>query len=132
MTMIEISLFLVGLSLVAFVIVQAVHTDLAFGLHYGASARDEEKSNALSKRLARVVRNQVEGVAILLPLVILADGHTLTGTEANAISEACLGYAISRPVHGLLQAVGTGWPRSIVWLIGLCALLVGYSQVALA
>lgn len=131
MTLIEISLLLVGLSLVACVVVQAVHTDLAFGLRYGASVRDEERSTALSKRLARVVRNQVEGVAIFLPLVIVADGRGPIASNAEAVSAVCLVYAISRPIHGLLHAVGAGWPRSMVWLLGLCALLAGYSQVVL-
>lgn len=132
MTLIEISLLLVSLSLVACVVVQAIHTDLAFGLSYGASVRDEERSTALSRRLARVVRNQVEGVALFLPLVILADGRGPSASTTEALSAVCLVYAISRPIHGLLHAIGAGWPRGVVWLLGLCALLAGYYQVALA
>lgn len=131
MTLVEISLLIVGLSLVAFVAVQAVHTDLAFGLRYGASARDEARSDLLSRRLGRVVRNQVEGVAMFAPLVLLTDGGGTDGGDSGVMSALCLFYASSRPVHGLLQATGVGWPRSVVWLLGFGALLLGYAHVAL-
>lgn len=39
MMMVEISLLLVGLSLVVFVVVKAVNTEFAFGLRYGPSVR---------------------------------------------------------------------------------------------
>jgi uncharacterized MAPEG superfamily protein len=131
MTLIEMSLLIVGLSVVAFVAVQAVYGDLAFGLRYGASARDEERSDVLSRRLGRVVRNQVEGVAMFAPLALLADGGGTGGGESGVMTIFCLFYAVSRPLHALLQATGVGWPRSVVWLLGFGALLLGYAQAAL-
>ena len=72
MTMMDVSTLVVGLSLVASIAVQAVYSDIAFGMRYSASARDEERSDVMSRRLARVVRNQVEGAAMFAPLAILA------------------------------------------------------------
>jgi len=123
MTMIEASLLIVAFSLIASVLVQAVQSDIAFGLGYGASARDDEKSNVLSRRLTRVVRNQVEGVAMFAPLGIL----TATGQPAGGLlAFTCLVYAVSRPVHALLYAMGFRLLRSVVWLVGFGALMLGY------
>lgn len=128
MTMVEISTLIVGLSLVAAISAQAIYSDLAFGMRYSASARDEPRDDLLSRRLARVVKNQVEGVAMFMPIVILA----ADGSERALLGWVCLAYAISRPLHGLLQALGATAIRSAVWLIGFGCLLVAYLQVAIS
>jgi uncharacterized MAPEG superfamily protein len=126
--MVEISTLIVGLSLVAAISVQAIYSDLAFGLRYSASARDEQPDDLLSRRLARVVRNQVEGVAMFAPLAILAGG----GSVGIVLGWTLFAYAISRPLHGILQAIGATAIRSAVWLIGFGCLLVAYVQVAIS
>jgi uncharacterized MAPEG superfamily protein len=127
MTMMDAATLIVGLSLVASIAAQAVHSDLAFGLRYGASARDDERSDVISRRLARVVRNQVEGVAMFAPLAVLAG----TGAGDGILGWASLVYAGSRVLHGALHALGVGAPRSAVWLIGFAALLVAYADAGL-
>jgi uncharacterized MAPEG superfamily protein len=126
-TPVELATLIVGLSLVGAVSAQAVYSDIAFGLRYSASVRDEERSDRLSRRLARVVRNQVEGVAMFAPVAILAG----SGPESDLIGWACLVYAASRLLHGILQALGAGPVRSVTWLTGFAALLVAYVDAAL-
>lgn len=127
MTLMDVATLVVGLSLVASIAVQAVHSDIAFGMRYSASARDEERSDVMSRRLARVVRNQVEGVAMFAPLAILAD----TGADAGILGWASLVYAASRVLHGALQAVGAQAPRSATWVGGFVALLIAYADAVL-
>ncbi|MDG4647909.1 MAPEG family protein [Roseibacterium sp. SDUM158017] len=127
MTPVDLATLIVGLSLAGAVSAQAVHSDIAFGFRYSASVRDEERSDVLSRRLARVVRNQVEGVAMFAPIAILAG----SGSENGVLGWACLVYAASRALHGILQAFGAGPIRSITWLTGFAALLVAYVNAAL-
>lgn len=128
MTMVEISTLIVGLSLVAAISAQAIYSDLAFGLRYSASARDAPRDDLLSRRLSRVVKNQVEGVAMFVPLSILASG----GSAGIVLGWTLFAYAISCPLHGILQAIGATAIRSAVWLIGFGCLLVAYVQVAIS
>jgi uncharacterized MAPEG superfamily protein len=127
-TIIELSTLIVGLSLVAAISAQAIYSDLAFGLRYSASARDEPRDDLLSRRLARVAKNQVEGVAMFAPLAILAGG----GSTSGVLGWILLAYAISRTLHGLLQTLGATTIRSAVWLIGFGCLLVAYLQVVIS
>lgn len=127
MTMMDVSTLVVGLSLVASIAVQAVYSDIAFGMRYSASARDEERSDVMSRRLARVVRNQVEGAAMFAPLAILAG----TGAGAGVLGWASLVYALSRLLQGAFHALGMGAPRSAIWLIGFGALLIAYFDAVL-
>lgn len=127
MTMMEVATLVVGLSLIASIGVQAVHSDIAFGMRYSASARDDERSDVMSRRLARVVRNQVEGVAMFAPLAILAG----TGAGAGVLGWASLVYATSRVLHCALHAVGVQAPRSAIWLVGFGALLIAYADAVL-
>jgi uncharacterized MAPEG superfamily protein len=122
--MTDAALLILGLTMVGAVCAQGLQTDIAFGLRYGASPRDEERGDVLSRRLARVVRNQVEGVAMALPAILLLDGGG--GLAATAI----LAHAATRPVHAVLYAFGAGAPRSAVWLVGLACLLVAYGAAA--
>ncbi len=127
MTMMDVSTLLVGLSLVTSITAQAVHSDVAFGLRYSASARDEERSDLMSRRLARVVRNQVEGVAMFAPLAILAGN----GVGNPVLGWASLVYAASRVLHGVLHAIGAQTTRSVTWLIGFSSLLIAYATLLL-
>lgn len=127
MTMTDVSTLIVGLSLVASIGAQAVYSDIAFGLRYSASARDEERSDVMSRRLGRVVRNQVEGVAMFAPLAILAG----SGTGGAVLGWAGLVYAASRVMHGALHAVGAQAARSAIWLVGYGALLIAYAHAVL-
>lgn len=127
MTMMDVSTLVVGLSLVTSIAVQAVYSDIAFGMRYSASARDDERSDVMSRRLARVVRNQVEGVAMFAPLAILAGA----GAGAGILGWASLVYAASRVLHGGLHTVGAQAPRSATWLFGFGALLTAYADALL-
>jgi len=125
MSAVDVALLIVGSSLVIAVLAQAVHFDLAFGLRYSASARDEERSSMLSRRLGRVVRNQMEGVAMFVPLAIVAQDRI----EGAGFAAACLAYAISRPIHGVFHATGAGWVRSATWIVGITLLIFLYGSV---
>ncbi len=110
------ALFGYGLILFLSIMIQAVHLDLTAGLGFTASNRDTSVDAARSivaGRLERTVRNQVEGLALFAPFVIVA---TATDISNEWTQGAALATIIARALYLPAYAFGTGWVRSVVWM----------------
>lgn len=116
---------LLGCALVMFLSIgaQAIYLDIMAGAAYGLGNRDVPPSGygEVGGRLDRNVRNQVEGLVLFIPLVVVS---AAAGVSNPWTQKAALAYLITRFVYFLVYAAGIRVVRSVVWLSGLIALLV--------
>ncbi len=105
------------------IVAQAVYMDVKAGAAYGLSNRDGTPSGIgdLGGRLDRNVRNQIEGLVMFIPLVVIsaAGGISNPWTQRAAVV-----YVITRLAYFLVYAAGVTILRSLIWIVGLVALLV--------
>ena len=110
------------LILAASITAQALRLDREAGLKYGLSSREDLPTlSPLYGRLTRNVANQVEGMALFAPMVLIAmtTDRTNVGTAAAAVA-----YAFFRAVYACAYAADvTPW-RSVYWLAGMVSLVV--------
>jgi uncharacterized MAPEG superfamily protein len=121
MTIETLTLIGLGAILFASILAQSLHTDLTAGFAYSFSSRDATAPGAgvLGPRLARNVRNQVEGLALYLPFALAASELEVS----NAWTEgAAAVYLAARTLHPLAYGFGLNPLRTLVWSAGFCAL----------
>lgn len=108
------SLFAVSGMLFVTIAVQAAHMDLTSGIPYVLSNRDAPppKEGVLGQRLARAVRNQTEGSAVWVPLVLVA---LLTDTFNAYTYWASVAVIVGRVLYVPFYLFGPGLLRSAAW-----------------
>ena len=111
-----------GLVMLLSIIAQAIYLDSKAGLGYGLGNRDAPPTGLgdAGGRLDRNVRNQVEGLAMFIPLVVVAG---LAGISNPWTQRAALVYVTTRLLYFVLYALGVKAVRSVVWGVGFFALL---------
>ncbi len=104
------------------IVAQAVYLDMKAGAAYGLSNRDGAPAGLgdLGGRLDRNVRNQIEGLVMFIPLVVISAAG---GVSNPWTQRAAVVYVIARFAYFLVYAAGVTILRSLIWMIGLLALL---------
>lgn len=120
----SIELFaLVALGIILFVsiLAQSLYLDLTSGFAYGFSSRDTpaQSHGVAGQRLDRNVRNQVEGIALFLPLAVVAAASDVSNSWTQW---AAIIYVVSRAVYPFAYVFGLNPVRTIIWSIGFLAL----------
>jgi len=122
------ALFGCTIILLVSITIQALHLDKFAGYAYTLGNRDsgDLELSPLARRLKANVGNQVEGLAMFLPLVVIIQFSDVNSilTEAGSVAYFC-----SRFIYLLCYTVGIKVIRSIVWLLGIAALLAIISGV---
>jgi len=99
------------------------------GLRWGLGPRDEPRpASALQGRMARLVANHLEGLAVFAPLVLVAHlaGIATPATEAGAVL-----YVGARAGVAIAYAAGIPVLRSVFWGAGVVGLvMIGAALVA--
>ena len=115
---------LLGCTLVMFVsiVTQAIYLDVKAGIAYGLGNRDSSPQGVgdVGGRLDRNVRNQLEGLVMFIPLVVISG---VGGISNPWTQRAALVYVATRVVYFLVYAAGVKVLRSVVWTVGLVSLL---------
>lgn len=114
---------LLGCTFILFVsiLIQGVHTDMTQGFKFslGNRNRKPKSEGPAAARLANNVNNQMEGLALLIPLIVALE---ITQSHSSLSSIGALVYLISRAVYAALYMFGVPVIRSIAWFIGIIAL----------
>lgn len=103
-------------------VLMAVPANLQLGPRYTGSARDEQRTlTGVAGRLERAFRNQLEGLVMYAPAVIVVTAADASGpfTEGCAIA-----YLAARIAYIPLYGFGVRWWRSAVWAIGFLATIL--------
>ena len=107
---------LVGCAAVMFlsIALQGLYTDVTSGLRYVFSTREEDppRHGPMGGRLDRNVRNQVEGLTMFAPLVLVA---AVAGISNNVTEIAAIVTLISRILFVPAYAFGLVPFRTIIW-----------------
>lgn len=108
------SLFAVGGMLFVTIAIQATYMDLTSGIPYVLSNRDtpQPEGGVLGQRLARAVRNQTEGSAVWVTLVLVA---LLTDTSNAFTYWASVAVIIGRVLYVPFYLFGPEPLRSAAW-----------------
>lgn len=103
------------------ILAQGFYLDLRAGLRYVLSSRETAPPNhgPLGGRLDRNVRNQVEGMMLFVPLVLVSE---LAGISNGWTQGAALAYVAARALYLPAYALALVPFRTLVWSIGLAAL----------
>lgn len=111
----------VGAILFASILAQSIYTDFRSGLAYTFSSRDEPAPGygTLGYRLDRVVRNNIEAMALFLPLAV---GSVAAGITNPSTQWAAGIYLVARAIYPFAYALGLNPLRSLVWSAGFFAL----------
>ena len=108
-----------GVSLVLFaaILIQQIAIDRKYGATYALSNRASVPVSVspLVERLTRLVRNHVEGVALFVPLGLIATGAGVSNTFTQA---GAIAFLAMRVFHLLFYAAGITPFRSFSWGIG--------------
>ena len=101
------------------------------GMDYALSNFDvRQEENKLEKRLAMVRNNQLEAMALWVPVVVAAlwvFPHDYTST---ALTYAAWGHVIARVLYSLVSVAGVPYARSAIWGVSFVAWAVVLWQVA--
>lgn len=79
------------------------------------------------ERLYAAQQNAWEALAMFTPAVLVA---TLTGVEASTGTTAGLVFCVARTLHGLAYAMNLGTIRSLIWFVGVGAIIYLFVQAA--
>ena len=104
------------------IFLQGLHLGATVGNAYVISDRSEPApfEGPIGGRLARNVRNQVEAMALFVPLVLIA---SLAGISNGWTQTAALVFVCARVAYVPLYAFGVKGLRSMAWTVGFFALL---------
>ena len=113
----------------ALVVAQQLYNDLAKGVAWALSNREDQDMPAASMRFDRAMRNHIENAALFIP-VALAVALAGLGTQTTAL--AALAFVVFRAGHSLTYALGVTHVRSAFWIGGIVATVVtGWPLVTL-
>ena len=117
-------MMLVGVVAVFFclILLQSLTFILAVGPIAAAGNREELSGDpaGLAGRVKRTVNNHLEGLVMFAPLVLIISQAGLT-TPATAMAAQV--YLGARIAHALTYIAGIIWVRTIVFVIGMIALV---------
>lgn len=104
------------------IFLQGAHLGASAGNAYVVSDRSAPApfEGPMGGRLARNVRNQIEGMALFLPLVAIA---TFAGISNGWTARGALVFVCARALYVPLYAFGVPGLRSLVWTAGFFALV---------
>ena len=124
----------VGLSavLIVLITIQGSIVPLIHGLGWGLGNRDEPRDpSVFHQRVTRTIANHMEGMAVYVPLALIAGlgglSNSLTVLGAEIFLAARIAFAI-------LYVIGVPYLRSLSWgvaTIGLFVVLAGLVQQAM-
>ena len=101
------------------------------GFGWGLGSRDKaQEFTAMQGRAARAVANHLEGLAMFVPLVLVAHIANVS-TELTVLG--CIVFLVSRAAFAILYLAGVPVLRSIAWgasIIGL--LMIAYELIRAA
>lgn len=119
----ELWMLFAALGVTAFsIFVQGMHLGATVGNAYVVSDRSEPApfDGPMGSRLARNMRNQIEGMALFVPLVMIA---FLSGISNGWTQTAALIFVCARLAYVPLYAFGIKGLRSLAWIVGSFSLL---------
>ncbi len=102
--------------------VQAMSLLVAIGPKAAASSREglPAYQNGLAGRAQRAMANHIEGLAMFVPLITVI---AVAGIATPVTALASKVYLGSRIAHAIVYLIGIAWIRSIVFAIGMAALI---------
>ena len=119
---------LLGCTFILFIsiLLQGFHTDFTQGFKYALSNRDKmpNPETSATLRMSNNVRNHVEGLALLVPLILILD---ITEAYSSLSEMGAWTYLVSRSAFAVCYVFGIKIIRSLAWFIGifgLCLILI--------
>ncbi len=102
--------------LVILLLMQPLVRDIAVGFKYTISNFDERVDEGVfARRLAMVKDNQIESLAIFLPLVALLNWEDIEHSHLGVVG---LIFLVARLVYAMVSLAGIPLARSLAWSIG--------------
>ncbi len=100
-------------------LMQPLMRSAKLGLRYALSNLDERvDEGVLARRLAMVKRNQIEALAVLVPLVLVAPGLAASHPQAGWAAST---FLLARLAYTAVSLAGIPVLRSTAWVIGFAA-----------
>jgi uncharacterized MAPEG superfamily protein len=119
------ALYVVAAILLVLLSVQGMLAPITHGLKWGLGPRDEPRTpSILQGRMNRIVANHLEGMAMFIPLILIAD---LADVSTPLTQWGAVIYAGGRAAFAVVYLVGVPVLRSATWgaaMVGLLA--IGY------
>lgn len=114
--------------LLVLLFVQQIHHDVAQGIRWTFGTRHEKARSPLAGRIARAVRNHVEGAAIFTPLALAVVVAGLTSETTAGGAMAFVGF---RVVYTVSYVAGLPYVRSAMWTGAIVSsVVVGWPLIA--
>jgi len=104
------------------------HIALTAGITWGVGRRDQPREiSDLGRRIERTIINNMESLAVFVPLVLVIQ---IVGLSDELTRFSAQAYVLSRLVFAILYIANIPYLRTIMWLAGQGFLLMlGYSIV---
>ncbi len=120
MTELSLALFANSILLGVILLLQPLWRDIKHGMAYTVGTFDERKPETVfERRLVMVVRNQIEALALLLPLAVLL--FTVDAIESTLLAYAAIAHMASRVLYALVALAGIPLLRSLFWTVSFAA-----------
>lgn len=109
---------------------QPLARTLSSGLGYALSTLDERvDEGVVSRRLAMIVRNQVEAITLWAPIALIGQQAALSHPHLAAISVV---FLTARVAYAIISLIGIPVLRTASWIVGFFAWAYLVSVVWLA
>ncbi|MEX1366412.1 MAG: MAPEG family protein [Nannocystaceae bacterium] len=113
--------------LILLVLTQQLHHDVRKGIPWTLGNREDQELDPAAERIARTIRNHVEGTAMFTPIalaVVLGQhGSSTTATAATA-------FVVFRACYAGSYIAGIPYLRSVLWTGALiCTCAVGWPLI---
>ncbi|MEO1241435.1 MAG: MAPEG family protein [Pseudomonadota bacterium] len=124
------SLFGVAAILLALVLLQGALIPATYGFKWGLGPRDEAREpTALLGRMRRIIANHLEGMAMFVPLILIAH---FAGISTPLTQWGAVIFVAGRAAFAVIYMMGVPVIRSAAWGVALTGLLmVGFDVVRL-
>ncbi len=104
------------------VVTHGVHIFLTAGMWWGIGRRNTGRAvSDLGRRIERTLINNMEGLAIFVPLVLVVE---LAAISSPLTQFAVQAYLVLRLIFALLYIANVPYVRTFVWLGGQASLVV--------
>ncbi|MEO1015492.1 MAG: MAPEG family protein [Pseudomonadota bacterium] len=121
------ALLAAGGLLFALLLIQGALTPLAHGFKYGLGPRDEAKPrSAFAGRVDRTVVNHMEGLALFVPLIVVA---ALAGVSSQLTVWGAAAFVGARAAFALFYIAGVPVFRSIAWGVSVVGLIMIFAAL---
>lgn len=96
------------------------------GLKWGSSPRDTPaKDNILHGRATRAVKNHIEALCMFVPVVLVLNAAGISNEATILWTKVFVG---ARVAYAVLYWLGTPLARTLVWFMGLVAIIMLFIQ----